>query len=362
MDLKRKNEGLTKSSSDQFTWLKQMWKYCNQETRRDIKAAIEVAKDEFPKGTLRGIRDTTGINFSNPPTASNAKIEEFAHRNSFEVPDEKKEKKNIRFMRHMKTTLHQQFLLDNPTLDCLYNTFCLYFPKNIIKPGINSYGSCLCEDCQNFSLKQESLRRAKLLPDQYEVDLIIKSVREGNDEEEIMFLDALKKIKDGEFKDKVISYFVWEDDKKTIIDDDGNVTKTKKMMRKNHQVTASTLAERTTSSYIPLKEHLDRDFIIKNYIRSARMEALMDSSVVCLTVDWSENGTLIVPGEVQSAYFGRTSYSIHSGYCYKKDNCRGFAMLTDQNNHKAESIWAGMTPKLESFISQGVDHFYIYLS
>ena len=72
MDLKRKNEGLTKSSSDQFTWLKQMWKYCNQETRRDIKAAIEVAKDEFPKGTLRGIRDTTGINFSNPPTASNA--------------------------------------------------------------------------------------------------------------------------------------------------------------------------------------------------------------------------------------------------------------------------------------------------
>ena len=34
-------------------------------------------------------------------------------------------------------------------------------------------------------------------------------------------------------------------------------------------------------------------------------------------------------------------------------------MLTDQNNHKAESIWAGMTPKLESFISQGVDHFYI---
>ena len=47
MDLKRKNEGLTKSSSDQFTWLKQMWKYCNQETRRDIKAAIEI-----PKGTL----------------------------------------------------------------------------------------------------------------------------------------------------------------------------------------------------------------------------------------------------------------------------------------------------------------------
>ena len=99
MDLKRKNEDLSKSSSDQFIWFKHMWKYCNQETRRDIKAAIEVAKDEFPKGTLMGIRDTTGISFSNPPTASNstrgsgylkAKIEEFAHINSFEVPDMKK--------------------------------------------------------------------------------------------------------------------------------------------------------------------------------------------------------------------------------------------------------------------------------
>ena len=125
MDLKRKNEGLTKSSSDQFTWLKQMWKYCNQETRRDIKAAIEVAKDEFPKGTLRGIRDTTGINFSNPPTASNAtrgsgnlksKIEEFAHRNSFEVPDKKKVKKNIRFMSNFCWTILSLTAITTPAV------------------------------------------------------------------------------------------------------------------------------------------------------------------------------------------------------------------------------------------------------
>mgnify|MGYP001301170286 CR=1 FL=1 len=36
-----------------------------------------------------------------------------------------------------------------------------------------------------------------------------------------------------------------------------------------------------------------------------------------------------------------------------------FKLVSLPYYHKAESIWAGMTPKLESFISQGVDHFYI---
>ena len=283
VDLKRNNQALSASSAGQFSWVKQMWKYCNQNTKRDIKAALEAAKDEIPKGTLRGIRDQAGLNFSNPATESvtsrgsdelKTKIEVFAHTNSFEVPDMKLSKKNIRYMRHMKTTLHQQFLLDNPSLECHYTTFCLYFPKNIKKPGINSHGSCLCEDCQNFSLKHEALRRAKLLADKYDVDLITKSARAGDTEEESKFLDDLKNVMVGDSKNRVVSYFVWEDDKKTIVEEDGTSTKLRKMMRKNYQVTASTLAERTLVSYESLKEHLYRDSVIKSYIRSARQKLL----------------------------------------------------------------------------------------
>jgi hypothetical protein len=74
------------------------------------------------------------------------------------------------------------------------------------------------------------------------------------------------------------------------------------------------------------------------------MKALINSATTYLTVDWSENGTIIIPGEVQTAFFGRATYSIHSGYLYQKDNNHGFAMITVENNHKAESIWAALSP------------------
>ena len=168
-------------------------------------------------------------------------------------------------------------------------------------------------------------------------------------------MDKIKKV---EQEDTVISYFVWKDDK-VEVQGENSVTTTRKMTRKNFQVTVSTLIERIIETFDPLKQHLHRDRVIKTFIREIRMRTADDSSMVCLTVDWSENGTLIIPGEVQSAFFGRSSYSIHSGYMYQKDNNHGFAMLTDANNHKAESIWAALTPKLESLVLQGVNKFYI---
>ena len=131
------------------------------------------------------------------------------------------------------------------------------------------------------------------------------------------------------------------------------------MTRQNYQVTVSTLIDRIEETFGPLKQHLHRDNVIKKFIRDIRIKAMDDSSLVCLTVDWSENGTLIIPGEVQTAFFGRASYSIHSGYLYQKDNSHGFAMLTDENNHKAESIWAALTPTMDVLVLQGVRIFYI---
>ena len=260
-------------------------------------------------------------------------------------------------MRHLKVVLHQQFLMENPLQDCHYTTFCSHFPLNIVEPGINSHGSCLCEDCENFSLKLEALKRAKLVTE-VNLDDIIRSNRSGDSQPEEKFLETISDIKKSEKKDSVISYFVWEDDKQEVRGENG-ITTTKKMTRKNYQVTVSTLIERISNSFGPLKQHLHRDHVIKKFIRKVRLEASEDSSTVCLTVDWSENGTLIIPGEVQTAFFGRKTYSIHSGYIYQMNNNHGFAMLTDENNHKAESIWAALTPMLTSLVEQDVKKIFI---
>ena len=41
------------------------------------------------------------------------------------------------------------------------------------------------------------------------------------------------------------------------------------------------------------------------------------------------------------------------------NNNHGFAMLTDENNHKAESIWAALTPMLTSLVEQDVKKIFI---
>ena len=284
---------------------------------------------------ISGIREQAGINFSNPLPISDStrgsgdlkqKIQDFAIKNSYEVPDKKMAKKKIRYMNHWKIVLHQEFLMENPDIDCHYTTFCANFPPNIIKPGLNSHGSCLCEDCENFSLKIEALKRYKFLEDN-NIDSIIRSNREGDYVLEEEFLRKLDDIKTGEAKDAVVSYFVWKDEK-VDVRGENTIKTTKKMTRMNFQVTVSTLVERIQETFEPLKQHLHRDRVIKNYIREIRQKTEDDSSVVCLTVDWSENGTLISPAEVQSAYFGRGSYSIHSGYVYQKGNNHAFAMIT----------------------------------
>ena len=108
-ELKRTIQRLESEKKDQFLWFKMMWEYCSQETKKDIKCAVNAAKSEFPKGVINGLRVNAGINFANPLTVSNQtrntgdlkqKVEEFAVKNSFEVPDKKQAKKNGRYMRH----------------------------------------------------------------------------------------------------------------------------------------------------------------------------------------------------------------------------------------------------------------------
>ena len=68
-----------------------MWKYNSQDTKSEIETALQAAKEEFPKGVIKGLRDNAGINFSNQQTVSHQirisgdlhqKIIDFANNNS----------------------------------------------------------------------------------------------------------------------------------------------------------------------------------------------------------------------------------------------------------------------------------------
>ena len=74
-----------------------------------------------------------------------------------------------------------------------------------------------------------------------------------------------------------------------------------------------------------LRDHLERNELIKKFVKTKREEVLESDDKVMLHVDWAENGTIIVPNEIQTTFYGgRTNYSIHSGYQYAKENSGGF--------------------------------------
>ena len=331
LENRRKIEKLEEDKKSQFDWLKVVWKYSSSGFKSELKTTLTEVKDELPRGTLRGLRDGVGINFSNPLTAEvssrgsdllRTKIEEFANDNSFEMPDIKHANKKVRFMRHWKTVLHGKFLSENPTIECHYSTFCFYFPKNIKKPGRDYKGTCLCEDCENFSLKDEALKREKVSLNIPDVEAIIKAARDGNIEPEEDYLAVLTNIQNGSEKGRITSYFEWRYKKENVEDKNGNEKERKTLQRESIKVSIETLARRMLLSYKSLKEHLDRDFTMRKYIKVMRQRSMEDSSMACLTVDWSENGVLVQCGEVQSAYFSRPSYSIHSGYCYRFEHLK----------------------------------------
>ena len=101
-------------------------------------------------------------------------------------------------------------------------------------------------------------------------------------------------------------------------------------------------AEKLELMYNGLKDHLERNFIIKKTLGTKREMVLESEDMAYIHVDWAENIEIQVPGEIQSAYFSHRSISIHTGYLYSKQDSGGFVSLSDSNCHKAEAIHAAL--------------------
>ena len=356
--LRSENNDLKDKLNHADDWLKPTYMNMSPSGKTELKTAVNMAKNDFPMGTMSRLRTNTGINFSNPPIASDCEdsplkkaIGTFAFENSCEVPDIKAAKKGLRYFYCYKYVLWIQFKSAQVS-EVSYSQFCRYWPKNIIKPKIEDFGTCKCQICENAELLVSAMKRNGYLTRNHELEIMIKDVRDGDDTSEIAFKEELNTLQSGDKKDNPVSFLQWEKVNKS----GKNGNKRDVINRIQKTTTCKDAAKMLVEKFDNLKKHLDRNFTIKKTIREKR-EMVMDSvDKAYIHMDWAENLEIQIPGEVQSAYFAHTSISIHTGYLYSKKDSGGFASLSDENNHKAEAIHAGLKPTVEKLVQNGIKH------
>ena len=341
-------------------WFGLTYKKLSSVGKKEFKTAVDLAEADFPRGTITRLRKSVGLNFSKPPTTENnnmtdikVAIVNYAIENSCEVPDMRKEKKGVRYYFNYLICLHADFLQENPNLSVSYQVFCSYWPKNIIKPRVENYGSCKCETCENIELKILALQKKGLINRSHDIQSIIKDGREGSCQLESDLLAELEVLKEGPKSVVSVSYLEWEKvDKQNANNNTGDKRKITNRVPK--VVAAGKLADLTEKDFDLAKKHLNRSIDIKKYIKEKRIEVSNSSAMAMLQVDWAENGEVVVPGEVQSAFYGgRLHYNLHTGYQYTQTNSGGFVSLSDFSNHKAEAIFVALDPKIEELVEGG---------
>ena len=380
--LQAKDEDITRLKSKLIAaddWLKIVYFDMSPPERKVFKLAVFHNKDKFPEGTLSRLRRSVGVNFSKPPAETQLKIppvadkiRDFANLNSSEMPDKKSHqitsvKPDLRFAIHHLTVLHDQYQIDNPDDNVSYRTFCRWWPSNIIKPDLNSRTTCHCRPCENASMKLDALIRGNLLPKSSNVFLALKMEREGDSEMLNVLLDELAAAEDSERKNELITYSVWEDIEKEIGEDEstfraekGLKSRKKKVPEKRTKsIQIKKLTQKSREDFSQLKEHLHRNSVIKKFIGEKKKQVLEDNSMTSalLHVDWSENLTIVPVREIQSAFFERKSFSLHSGYAYLRNRSFGFGALGEGCDHRAEAIIAALNPVLEKLLHEGVKNF-----
>ena len=355
--VKTENDDLRNKLKNSDNWLKPTYKNMTISARTELKTAVQMAKIDFSPGTISRLRNNTGINFSNPVTIPSEEestlkktVVSFAVDNSCEVPDMRASKKGLRHFYSYKYVLWMQFKSSGS--DISYSQICRYWPANIIKPKIEDFGTCRCQTCENVELLASGLKRTGFLSRDHDIEIMIKDSRDGNDTFEEGFKEELAALKIGDSKDKPVSYLQWEKVNKS----GKNGNKREVVQRVQKTESCQEAAKLMETMYENLKKHLERNFTIKKTIRERREMVMESADKAYIHMDWAENLEVHIPGEIQSAYFSHLSVSIHTGYLYSKDDCGGFASLSDENNHKAEAIHAALKPVVENLVDKGIKH------
>ena len=320
-------------------WLKNTYKYCRKETKEDLRTSYQIAfaAKEIPKGTTLSLLKNTGINFSKKsPEPESEKsdlkklVELFANKNSTVVPDMRLQKKGIRYRHQYLTCLFEDFKFVNPEVKISYSTFSSYWPKSVIKPRPGDFGTCLCDKCENPNLKIHAMKTHKLIPQEVEIEKVLRDIKNDDFASEDDLKNVVESLLTGPKASVQVRYLQWEKVENKEINENTGRKKQAVTQRMAKFASAKKLAMDFLSEFDLLRDHLERNELIKNFVKSKREEVLESDDKVMLHVDWAENGTIIVPNEIQTAFYGgRTNYSMHSGYQYAKENSGGFVSLSD---------------------------------
>ena len=343
---------------DGDAWIKPTYNNLSPAGRTELKTAVFMARDDFPVGTLSRLRENTSINFSKSPIAMNEEESElkksvtsFAVENSCEVPDTRAARKGLRYFYNYKFVLWIQYK-SNQGSDLSYSTFCKYWPTYIQKPKIEDFGTCKCQVCENVELLVSGMKRGGFLSRDHVVELMIQNTREGDNELESNFHDDLEEMKVGDSKEKTVCFLQWE--KINLGVQNGQNRDVVHRIQKS--LSCKEAAAKLESMYKGLKDHLERNFIIKTTLRTRREIVMESEDMAYIHIDWAENIEIQVPGEIQSAYFSHQSISIHTGYLYSRQDSGGFVSLSDSSCHKAEAIHAALKPTIEKLVAAGIKH------
>ena len=356
----------TEKLENKDKWFGQLYKNIKPESKRDVRNTFSVVAPQMEKGTISRLRKNTGINFSIPTANSKDETTElkkyiinFAEENTIPVPDKKKYMRGIRFRMATKLSLFNTFETQHPNV-CSYQTFCQYWPSLYIKPCPSEFGTCLCTTCQNIELKILALQHRKLCDPFHCLESITEDLRKDNFERENMFKDEIAALDSDEKKDIDVGYQQWEKVKQSEISKNTGKVKGDKTMRLSKHLSAAELGKEILEEYEAYKSHMDRHFIITKERKNSRMEAMDEADLAVLHVDWAEQHKLTEIKEIQTAYFnGRYCYDIHTGYCYTKEDCHGFASLSDCSDHRAEAICCAIRSKIVNLVEKGKTRFVI---
>ena len=358
-----------KDETENDEWISNVYKNMSSVGRKDFRNAFTMATPVLKRGTISRLRRTTGINFSITTTNTEEeesqvkkKIVDFAKENTIDVPDKKKYLKGARFRTASLLSLFNTFESINPGL-CTYQTFARYWPALYVKPLASEFGTCLCTTCQNMELKVEALLYRKIIfkdEDVFTLDSVIQAARHDNYDLENKFKSEIESLAADDKASIEVGFLEWNKVKQVEISKNTGKAKGDKTMRLSKHLTAAELGKLILEEYEKFKNHLDRDYVMKQELKKVRLDAQEEDDVAVLHIDWAEQHKLTEVKEIQSAYFnGRYSYDIHTGYAYTKEDSHGFASISDSSDHKAEAIHNALKPTIEELVAKGKKKFVI---
>ena len=169
--------------------------------------------------------------------------------------------KQIRFLLHSLKPLHKKYLSEME-LKVSLAYFCRKRPIHICKPTLKDRDVCVCKQCENFTLKLETLSREKIVLSRDPVDFTALLVCDTNNQD-CMYSNYKKcarkaKISDCDVIDKVVEWWEWNNVNHTYTAKDGGMKSTRRTQKVRNTTSLKALITSTNTCFSSMKKHLYR--------------------------------------------------------------------------------------------------------